>query len=75
MEKGRRPGRLRHSWEARCRLVSLMLAGVEPAAAAVTCGFSRASAYRLLGSLSAGWVGRVARSTADREALSASPVG
>jgi transposase InsO family protein len=48
MGKGRRPGRLRHSWEARCRVVDLMLSGVEPKAAAVACGFSRASAYRLL---------------------------
>jgi transposase InsO family protein len=49
MVKGRRPLRLRHSWEARCRLVSLVLSGQPPAAAAVTCGMSRATAYRLLG--------------------------
>jgi transposase InsO family protein len=48
MEKGRPPGRLRHSWEARCRLVQMMLSGVEPQAAAVACGMSRATAYRLL---------------------------
>ena len=48
MEKGRRPGRLRHSWEARCRLVSLMLAGESPQAASMACGMSRATAYRLL---------------------------
>jgi transposase InsO family protein len=48
MEKGRPPGRLRHSWEARCRLVAVMLSGVEPQAAAAVCGMSRATAYRLL---------------------------
>jgi transposase len=49
MEKGRRPGRLRHSWEARCRLVALMLSGLSPRAASTVCGMSRATAYRLLG--------------------------
>jgi transposase InsO family protein len=48
MEKGRRPGRLRHSWEARCRLVGLVLAGLSPQAASTACGMSRATAYRLL---------------------------
>ena len=48
MIKGRPPGRLRHSWEARCRLVGLMLSGVAPPVAAVACGVSRATAYRLL---------------------------
>jgi transposase InsO family protein len=48
MGKGGPPARLRHSWEARCRLVRLMLSGVAPSAAAVACGMSRASAYRLL---------------------------
>jgi transposase InsO family protein len=48
MGKGRPPARLRHSWEARCRLVRLMLSGMAPSAAAVACGMSRASAYRLL---------------------------
>jgi len=48
MEKGRPPARLRHSWEARCRLVSLMLSGMAPQAAAVVCGASRATAYRVL---------------------------
>jgi transposase InsO family protein len=46
--KGRPPARLRHSWEARCRLVSLMLSGQSPQAAAAACGASRATAYRLL---------------------------
>jgi hypothetical protein len=48
MEKGRPPGRLRHSWEARCRLVGLMLSGLSPQAASRACGMSRATAYRLL---------------------------
>lgn len=48
MDKGRPPGRLRHSWEARCRLVGLMLAGMAPQAAATACGASRATAYRVL---------------------------
>lgn len=47
MGKGRPPARLRHSWEARCRLVSLMLSGFSPQAACVACGMSRATAYRL----------------------------
>src|SRR4051812_50057273 len=48
MVKGRRPLRLRHSWEARCRLVGLVLSGQSPQAAAMVCGMSRATAYRLL---------------------------
>src|SRR5262245_32415419 len=48
MIKGRRPLRLRHSWEARCRLVGLMLSGQSPQAAAAAYGISRSSAYRLL---------------------------
>ena len=46
--EGRPPGRLRHSWEARCRLVRLVLSGQSPQAACVACGMSRATAYRLL---------------------------
>src|SRR5436305_1423591 len=42
------PRRLRHSWEARCRLVQLVNEGVAPARAAEPCGVSRATAYRLL---------------------------
>jgi len=48
MIEGRRPVRLRHSWEARCRLVGLVLSGQSPQAACVACGMSRATAYRLL---------------------------
>ena len=49
MVKGRRPLRLRHSWEARCRLVGLVLSGLSPQAASMACGMSRSTAYRLLG--------------------------
>jgi transposase InsO family protein len=38
---------MRHSYEARCRLVQLVLEGRAPAQAAVVCGMSRATAYRL----------------------------
>jgi transposase InsO family protein len=48
MVEGRRPLRLRHSWEARCRLVGLMLSGLSPQAASMACGMSRSTAYRLL---------------------------
>jgi transposase InsO family protein len=39
---------MRFSFESRCRLVSLVLAGHSPQAAAVACGASRATGYRLL---------------------------
>jgi transposase len=48
MIKGRRPRRLRHSWEARCRLVEMVLSGLSPQAASLACGMSRSTAYRLL---------------------------
>jgi transposase InsO family protein len=48
MIESRAPCRMRHSWEARCRLVRLMLDGAAPTRAAVVCGASRATAYRLL---------------------------
>jgi transposase InsO family protein len=48
MAKGRPPARLRHSWEARCRLVRLILSGMPVQAAAAACGISRSTAYRLL---------------------------
>jgi transposase InsO family protein len=41
------PRRMRLSFESRCRLVSLVLAGQSPQAAAAVCGASRASGYRL----------------------------
>ena len=41
------PRRMRFSFESRCRLVSLVLAGQSPQAAAAACGASRATGYRL----------------------------
>jgi transposase InsO family protein len=41
------PRRMRFSFESRCRLVSLVLAGQSPEAAAAASGASRASGYRL----------------------------
>lgn len=40
------PRRMRFSFESRCRLVSLIVAGMSPQAAAVACGASRATGYR-----------------------------
>ena len=42
------PARMRYSFESRCRLVALVLAGESPQAAAAACGASRATAYRLV---------------------------
>ncbi len=41
------PKRMRYSFESRCRIVSLILAGESPQAAAAACGASRATGYRL----------------------------
>ena len=41
------PRRMRFSFESRCRLVSLVLAGQSAPAAAAACGASRATGYRL----------------------------
>ena len=41
------PGRMRFSFESRCRLVLLIEAGMSPQAAAAACGASRATGYRL----------------------------
>jgi transposase InsO family protein len=41
------PRRMRFSFESRCRIVQLVLAGESPEAAAVACGASRATGYRL----------------------------
>lgn len=38
---------MRYSFESRCRLVALVLAGSSPQAAAAACGASRATGYRL----------------------------
>jgi len=41
------PRRMRFSFESRCRIVSLIVAGQSPQSAAVDCGASRATGYRL----------------------------
>ena len=41
------PRRMRFSFESRCRVVSLVLAGESPRVAAAACGASRATGYRL----------------------------
>jgi transposase InsO family protein len=41
------PKRMRFSFESRCRLVSLIVEGLSPQAAASACGASRATGYRL----------------------------
>ena len=41
------PRRMRFSFESRCRLVSMIVAGKSPQAAAAACGASRATGYRL----------------------------
>jgi transposase InsO family protein len=43
------PLRMRFSFESRCRIVQLILAGESPQAAAAACGASRATGYRLWG--------------------------
>lgn len=47
MGNGRRPQRMRYSWESRCRIVAAIEAGARPADAAEAFGASRATAYRL----------------------------
>lgn len=42
------PRRMRHSFETRCKVVVLCLEGVSVAQAAIRCGVSRATAYRLV---------------------------
>jgi len=41
------PRRIRFSFESRCRIVALIVAGESPQAAAAACGASRATGYRL----------------------------
>ena len=41
------PRRMRFSFESRCRIVSLIVGGESPQAAAAACGASRATGYRL----------------------------
>src|SRR5829696_2951598 len=63
------PRRMRFSFESRCRLVSLVLGGQSPQAAAAACGASRASGYRLWRRYrEGGWSGLVDRpSTPKRQ--------
>ena len=52
------PLRMRYSFESRCRIVALILAGESPQVAAAACGASRATGYRLWARfLEAGWAG------------------
>lgn len=56
------PERMRYSFESRCRIVRLILAGESPQAAAAACGASRATGYRLWARyLEVGWAGLVDR--------------
>jgi transposase InsO family protein len=56
------PRRMRFSFESRCRIVQLVLAGESPQAAAAACGASRATGYRLWRRyLADGWAGLVDR--------------
>jgi transposase InsO family protein len=48
------PRRMRFSFESRCRIVELILAGESPQAAAAACGASRATGYRLWARFQAG---------------------
>ena len=53
-----RPQRMLYSFEARCRAISAMLAGMSPAKAAASVGASRATGYRWLARYRAGgWAG------------------
>jgi transposase InsO family protein len=63
------PKRMRYSFESRCRIVQLILAGRSPQAAAAACGASRATGYRLWRRYrEAGWVAlRDRRSTPKRQ--------
>ena len=51
------PRRMRFSFESRCRIVSLIVEGMSPRAAAAARGASRATRYRLWHRYRAGRVG------------------
>ena len=70
-----RPQRMRYSFEARCRAVAMMDAGVSPGAAAHTVGASRATGYRWWRRYTtAGWAGLHERpSTPQRQPRRLSP--
>jgi transposase InsO family protein len=63
------PRRMRFSFESRCRIVQLILAGESPQAAAAACGASRATGYRLWARFQeGGWAGLADRpSTPKRQ--------
>jgi len=63
------PRRMRFSFESRCRIVQLILAGESPQGAAAACGASRATGYRLWRRyLEDGWSGLADRpSTPHRQ--------
>ena len=71
-----RPRRMRYSFEARCRAVAEMLAGVSPALAAAAVGASRATGYRWLARYRAGgWAGlRERPSTPKRQPRRLTPI-
>jgi transposase InsO family protein len=66
---------MRFSFESRCRIVALILAGHAPQAAAAACGASRATGYRLWGRYQeGGWQALQDRpSTPKRQPLRLSP--
>ena len=70
------PRRMRFSFESRCRIVQLVLAGESPQAAAAACGASRATGYRLWRRFQdGGWGGLVDhRSVPRRQPRRLSPV-
>ena len=69
------PQRMRYSFESRCRIVQLVLAGKSPQAAAAACGASRATGYRLWRRYQdGGWAALVDRpSTPHRQPRRCSP--
>ena len=69
------PRRMRFSFESRCRIVALIVAGESPQAAAAACGASRATGYRLWRRYNGGgWAALADRpSTPRRQPLRLSP--
>jgi transposase InsO family protein len=58
---------MRYSFESRCRIVRLILAGESPPQAAAACGASRATGYRLWARyLEGGWAGLLDRPSTPR---------
>ena len=68
-----RPQRMRYSFEARCRAVALMRAGVSPGAAAATVGASRATGFRLAGAVPGRGLAGAARASVHAEAAAPPP--